>query len=133
MCLWVKMKGKANKADTVLGVCYRPPNQDEEVDKTFCKRLAEVSQLLVVVLVWDFNLPDVFWKYNTAERKQSRRFLECMEGNLLTQLVSEHTRGGASFDCLLTEGLVGNLVVGGSLGLSDCEMIEFLILGEVRR
>jgi len=40
----------------------------------------------------DFNLPDICWKYNTAERKQSRRFLECVEDNFLTQLVSEPTR-----------------------------------------
>jgi len=25
-CLWVKMRGKANKADILLGVCYRPPS-----------------------------------------------------------------------------------------------------------
>jgi len=108
-CLWVKMKGKANKADILLGVCYRPPNQDEETDAVFYKRLAEVSQLLALVLTWEFNLPDICWKYNTAEKKQSRRFLECVEDNFLTHPVSEPTRGGASLDLLLTnrEGLVG--------------------------
>ena len=40
-CLWVKMRGKANKADILLGVCFRPPNQDEEADEVFYKRLAE--------------------------------------------------------------------------------------------
>jgi len=25
-CLWVKMRGKANKADILLWICYRPPN-----------------------------------------------------------------------------------------------------------
>jgi len=39
--LSVKMRGKANKADILLGVCYRPPNQDEEADEVFYKRLAE--------------------------------------------------------------------------------------------
>jgi len=34
-CLWVKMRGKANKADILLGVCYRPPNQDEEAHEVF--------------------------------------------------------------------------------------------------
>ena len=43
-CLWVKTVGKANKADILLGVCYRPPNQDEEVGEVFYKQLAEVSQ-----------------------------------------------------------------------------------------
>jgi len=78
--------------------------------------------------VGDFNLPDVCWKYNTAERKQSRRFLQCMEGNFLMQLVSELTRGGASLDLLFTnrEGLVGDVVVQGSLGLSDHGMVRVL-------
>ncbi|GAB0206965.1 hypothetical protein GRJ2_003162100 [Grus japonensis] len=61
---------------------------DEEVDEAFYKRLAEVSQSLALVLVGDFNLPDICWKSNTAERKQSRRFLECVEDNFLTQLTS---------------------------------------------
>ena len=26
-CLWVRMRGKANKADIVLGVCYRQPTR----------------------------------------------------------------------------------------------------------
>ncbi|KAK4813301.1 hypothetical protein QYF61_023452 [Mycteria americana] len=75
-CLWVRIRGKANKADIVVGVCYRPPNQDEETDELFYKQLGEASRSLALVLVGNFNLPDVCWKYNTAERKQSRRFLE---------------------------------------------------------
>jgi len=77
------MRGKANKADILLGVCYRPPNQDEDVDEVCYKRLAEVSQSLALVLVGDFNLLDICWKHNTAESKQSRRFLECVEDNIL--------------------------------------------------
>jgi len=63
----------------------------------------------------DLNLPDICWKYNTAETKQSRRLLECVGDNFLMQLVSEPTRGGALLDLLLTnrEGLVGDVVVGG--------------------
>jgi len=61
----------------------------------------------------DFNLPDICWKYNTAKGKQSRRSLECVADNFLTQLVSEPTRRGASLDLLFTkiEGLVGDVVV----------------------
>ncbi|KAK4810498.1 LOW QUALITY PROTEIN: hypothetical protein QYF61_004278 [Mycteria americana] len=131
-CLWIRMRGKANKADIMVGVCYRPPNQDEEADETFYKQLGEVSQLLALVLMGDFKLPDVCWKYNTAERKQSRRFLECVEDNFLTQLVREPTRGGALLDLLFTnrEGLVGDVVVGGRLGLSNHDMTEFSIRGK---
>ncbi|KAK4818855.1 hypothetical protein QYF61_020074 [Mycteria americana] len=134
-CLWVRIRGKANKADTVVGVCYRPPNQDEETDELFCKQLGEASRLLALVLVGDFNLPDVCWKYNRAERKQSRRFLEGVADSFLTQLVSEPTREGAPLDLLFMnrEGLVSHVMVGGCLGQSDHEMIEFLLLREVRR
>lgn len=65
----------------------------------------------------DFNLPDVCWKYNTAEGKHSRRFLEYVEDNFLTQLVSEPGREGALPDLLLVnrEGLVGDVKVAGHL------------------
>ena len=37
--LWVSIKVKATKTDIIVGVCYRPPNQDEEVDKTLYRQL----------------------------------------------------------------------------------------------
>ncbi|KAK4822072.1 hypothetical protein QYF61_009333 [Mycteria americana] len=122
-----------------LDLLYRrrikPPSQDEETDELFYKQLGEASRSLALVLVGDFNLPDVCWKYNTAERKQSRRFLERVADNFLTQLVSEPTREGAPLDLLFTnrEGLVSDVMVGGCLGQSDHEMIEFLIRGEAAR
>ena len=91
--LWLKMRGKANKADILLGFCYRPPNHDEEADELFYKRLAEFSQSLVLDLMGDLSLLDIRWRYNTAERKQFRRFLECVGDNFLTQQESEPSRG----------------------------------------
>ncbi|KAF4804795.1 hypothetical protein TURU_004516 [Turdus rufiventris] len=55
-CLWATIKGKANKADILLGVC--PPNQGEEVDNSFYKQLDNASGSSALVLVGDFNLPD---------------------------------------------------------------------------
>ena len=47
-----------------------------------------------------------------------------MEDNFLTQEVNEPTRGSALLDLLFTnrEGLVGDVVVGGFLGLSNPDM-----------
>ncbi|KAJ7408595.1 Glycylpeptide N-tetradecanoyltransferase 2 [Willisornis vidua] len=67
-----------------------------------------------------------FWKYNTAERRQSRRFLEYVEDNFLTELVSEPTAGPVVHK---KRGLVGDVMVGGCLGHSDREILEFSILG----
>ncbi|TRZ07325.1 hypothetical protein HGM15179_019139 [Zosterops borbonicus] len=134
-CLWVRIKGKANKADILLGVCYRPRNQEEEVDNLFYKQLETVSGSSALVLVGDFNLPDICWELNTAEKGQSRKFLECMDDNFLSQLVGELTRGDTMLHLLFTnrDGLVGDVVVGGQLGQSDHEITEFSIFGEIRR
>lgn len=70
-------------------------------NEVFYKQLAEVTQLLALFLVEDFNLPDICWKYNPAERRQSRKFLVCMEDNFLTQLVGEPARGSSPLDPLL--------------------------------
>jgi len=105
-----------------------------ETDKIFYKQLGKVSQSLALIFMGDFNLLDMCWKYNTAERKQSRRFLECVEDNSLTQLVSEPAREGVPLNLLFlnTEGLVGDVMVGGHLGHSDHKITEFPVLGEVR-
>ncbi|TRZ07553.1 hypothetical protein HGM15179_019555, partial [Zosterops borbonicus] len=42
-CLWIKVKGKVNRVDIIVGVCYGPPSQDEQADEAFYKQLAEVS------------------------------------------------------------------------------------------
>lgn len=51
------------------------------------------------------------------ERKQSRRFLESVEENLLST----------------GEGVMGYVVISGHLGHSNHEIMEFSVLGEVRR
>ena len=95
----------------------------------------EVSRSLPLVLVGDFNFPDICWVYNTVDREQSWRFLECVEDNFLTQLVRELTRGSNILDLLSVnrECLVGDVKVGGRLGHSDHEMLDFSIPVEPQR
>ncbi|GAB0205664.1 mitochondrial enolase superfamily member 1 [Grus japonensis] len=83
----------------------------------------------------DFNHPDICWRDNAAEHKQSRKFLECVDDNFLLQVIEEPTRRGAMLDLILTnkEGLVGDVKLKGSLGCSDHEMVEFRILRAARR
>ena len=83
-CLWVRIRGKACRGDTLVEICYRLSNEDEEMDKAFYEQLVEVMQSPALVLMGDFNFPDMCWKYNTAQRKQSKRFLECVEDSFLT-------------------------------------------------
>lgn len=57
-----------------------------------------------------------------------------MGDDFLTQLVKEPTRGSKILDLLFVnrEGLLGDVKVGGHLGHSDHEMLDFLILVEPR-
>ncbi|GAB0207732.1 hypothetical protein GRJ2_003238900 [Grus japonensis] len=106
--LWLRMKGQANMGDTVVGVDYRPPDQEEEVNEAFYRQLEVASQSQALVLMGDFNHPDICWKSNTAKHAQSRRFLQSIDDNFLTQ--------------------VEDVRVGGSLGCRDHEMVESRIL-----
>uniref|UniRef100_A0A8C8RGD0 Maestro heat like repeat family member 6 n=1 Tax=Pelusios castaneus TaxID=367368 RepID=A0A8C8RGD0_9SAUR len=128
--LWVKFRGECNKGDVMVGVCYRPPDQKEEVDEAFYGQLTEVSRSQALVFMGDFNYPDICWEGNTAVHRQSRKFLENIEDNFLVQMLEEPTRGLAPLDLLLTnrEELIGEVEVNGNLGSSDHEMVEFRIL-----
>ncbi|CAM5095768.1 unnamed protein product [Natator depressus] len=123
--LWVKFKSVSNKGDVVVGVCYRPPDQEDEVDEAFFRQLMEVTTLQALVLMGDFNHPDICWESNTAVHRQCRKFLENVGDNFLVQVLEEPTRGRALLDLLLTnqEELVGEAKVEGNLGGSDHEMV----------
>ncbi|PKU35602.1 dtw domain-containing protein 2 [Limosa lapponica baueri] len=83
----------------------------------------------------DSNYSSICWRDNTAGHKQSRKLLECYDGNFLLQVVEEPARRGAMLDLVLTnkEALVGNMKLKGSLSCSDHEMVEFKFLRAVRR
>ncbi|PKU29035.1 mitochondrial fission process protein 1 [Limosa lapponica baueri] len=59
--LWVRIKGQASMRDTVVGDYYRSPDQDGEADEAFYSQLKVASQLQALVLMGDFNHPDICW------------------------------------------------------------------------
>ncbi|PKU35650.1 glycerol kinase [Limosa lapponica baueri] len=63
------------------------------------KRLKEKA----LVLLGNFNYPDICWKGNTARHTQSQRFLQSIDDNILTQVVEEPKRRGALLDLVLTK------------------------------
>lgn len=77
-----------------MGVCYRMP--DQEVDEAFYRQLKAASKSQALVLVEDFNYPDIFWRNYTAKQKQSKRFLGSVGGNFLAQMVEDPTRNGCT-------------------------------------
>lgn len=82
----MRIKGHANMGDTTVSVYYRLPDQENEVDEAFYTQLEVASQSHPLFLMGNFNHCDICWKSNTAKHTQSRKFLQCMEGNFLTQM-----------------------------------------------
>ena len=86
--------------------------------------------------------PLFFWGTSTSQTsagfitqqtgKSPGWFLECVGDNFWTQLVKEPIRGSKILDLLFVnrEGLVGDVKVGGCLGHSDHEMLDFSVLVE---
>ncbi|PKU39002.1 egf-like repeat and discoidin i-like domain-containing protein 3 [Limosa lapponica baueri] len=81
---WVRIKDQGNKGNPVVGVYYRPPNQGEPIDEAFLLQLQEASCSQALILLGDFNHPDICWKNSTVSCRQYRRALKSMEDNFLS-------------------------------------------------
>ena len=133
--LWVRIKGKANKAAVVVGVYYQPPSQDDHTDESFCKESRDMSRSSALVLMGNFNFPDISWEYHTAEPNRSRKILQDVVDNFLVQVLREPRSKGALLDLLFVkrEGLLGEEVLGGCLSHMGHEVVEFQIIVSRRK
>jgi len=58
---------------------------------------------MALVLVGDFNHPDISWEDHTARHVQSKRFLQSISDDFLMQVTEEPTRRGALLGLVLTK------------------------------
>ena len=77
--------------------------------------------------------PNICWKSSTVSCRQSRRLLECIDNNFLSQIIDSPTRGDVILDQMVTNAseLIGHIKTGGSLGCSDHVLVEFAVLRDV--
>ena len=110
----------------MIGVYYRPSDQSETVNEAFYLQLQEALCSQALVLLRDFNHPDICCR-------QSRRLLECIQDNFLSQVIDGLTRGYAVLDLLLTHinEPIGDIRIGGCLGCSDHVMVGFTSLKNI--
>lgn len=100
--LGVRIKEKTGMGIIVVGVCYRLPDQEEQVHEAFYRQLKVASCLQVLVFMGYFNHPDVCWRDNAAGHKQPRRFPEGIGDNFLTYVIEELRRSCALLALVLT-------------------------------
>ena len=129
--LWVRIRGRPTR----LTSWWDPVTDHQTRMRTRTRHSTsswQKSRYHQLLFSWN-NFPDICWKYNTLQGKQSRRFPECVKGNFLTQLVRYPTRASALPDLLFTNiGQMGD-VVKSCFGQSDHKMVQFSIISEVRR
>lgn len=53
--LWVRIKGQTRRGDTIVSVCCRPWEQEEEVDEAFYRQLEAASKSQALALVGDLS------------------------------------------------------------------------------
>ncbi|GAB0208910.1 hypothetical protein GRJ2_003356700 [Grus japonensis] len=41
--LWVRIKGRTGAGDIIVGVCYRPPDQEDRVDEALYRQIGAAS------------------------------------------------------------------------------------------
>lgn len=92
LCLGTDNELRAKMSDTVVGVYYRPPDQDKEVDEAFYGQLEVALRSPGSSL--DIQQPCICWRSNVAWQTQSRKFLQILEDNFLVQVVGEPMRKG---------------------------------------
>ncbi|GAB0203576.1 mitochondrial enolase superfamily member 1 [Grus japonensis] len=91
-----------------------------------------------LVLIGDFNHPDICWKSSTANCKQSRKLLECIKDNFRVEVMESPTRGEALLDLLLTnaEEFIGEVKIGAEAGmyiLGRCRDMDRECREEIRK
>ncbi|KAJ7402361.1 mitochondrial fission process protein 1 [Pitangus sulphuratus] len=83
--LWVRFKGQTSN----VGLCYRPPSQDDVANELLFEELRDTSRSTGLVLMGDFNLPKINWEHQTADTIWSIRFLQNSDENFMEQILRE--------------------------------------------
>ena len=113
---------------------YRPPRapfneEDGNNTASLCKLLDELTG--EVVVIGDFNLPEVDWERVYTPHPGERVVLDVIQGKFWQQHVDFPTHiAGNTLDLVLSrEGLVAGVSDGGRLGKGDHNMLEIEVMG----
>uniref|UniRef100_A0A803JLD2 Reverse transcriptase domain-containing protein n=1 Tax=Xenopus tropicalis TaxID=8364 RepID=A0A803JLD2_XENTR len=129
--LWVEISvGLKVTKKMIIGVCYKPPRIDEGDEAQLLLQMEEASKLGQVVIMGDFNYPDIDWSNGVAKSEKASRFVNMLNDNFLFQVVQEPTRNESILDLVISNNteLISNICVGEHLGNSDHNMVSFEIM-----
>lgn len=74
---------ETNSSYDVAGVCYCLPTQGDNVADAFQKQTADTPKKHEVIVMGNFNYPDICLKTNSAKPGPSGEFIACLADNFL--------------------------------------------------
>ena len=127
--LWVELRNRKGMV-TLVGVYYRPPNSQRELEEQICREIVGNCRKHKVVVVGDFNFPHIDWDSHAVKGLDGLEFVKCVQDSFLDQYIDEPTRGDAILDLLLGNelGQVTDVCVGAHFSSSDHNTISFNLI-----
>ncbi|XP_052786222.1 uncharacterized protein LOC128221661 [Mya arenaria] len=142
--VWVKVIVD-NRKTIVLGCVYRSPSSGNDNNRGLEKLLRHISDMNFhdLIIVGDFNYPDIDWENCVADRENSDSdlFAECVKDCFLIQHVDEPTRYRGNqrpsiLDLVMTneENVISDLQYHAPFGNSDhcCLAFEYKCIAETK-
>jgi len=126
--IWSKVKIQKGE-DLLIGVCYRSPSieiSDQRNNDMLCELTEEVRGR-PLLLMGDFNYPNIDWLTSHGQTRDSQKFLNSVEENFWTQHVTEGTCNRALLDLVFTSDpdMTDSVSVLSKLGNSDHNMLQW--------
>ena len=127
--LWVELRNRKGMT-TLMGLYYRPPNSQRELEEQISREIADSCKKHKVVIVGDFNFPHINWDSHTVKGLDGVEFVKCVQENFLHQYIEVPTREDAILDLLLGNelGQVMDVSVREHFGSSDHNAISFNLI-----
>ena len=88
--LWVEMRNSRGRK-TLVGVVYRPPNNNVEVGRAINKQIMDACKNGTAIIMGDFNM-HIDWLTQVGKGGMEEEFLECCRDSFLEQYVTELMR-----------------------------------------
>ena len=132
---------RLQSATVTIAVCYRPPDDDDALQRVTDALAAVRPQDYRLIVMGDFNLPEITWAASEGgaiprlQRQTNRaaRFLDECDALGLKQWVCEPTRGESVLDLVLTSRLPTRVDVSDSVLTTDHRETVATVTVPVRR
>lgn len=83
--LWFRVGEEASDSD-VVEICYKSYHQYEQAEYFFSKQHKDISVIHILVLMKNFNIPNIGWKGDMEGYKENMRFVLGIRDKFLIKL-----------------------------------------------